>query len=338
MVSHTIPHGYSIPHLTLEAMRPAAIRMAQRGVRVEDIAAGMRLNRSTVFGWIKRFQEKGWTALASHKAPGARPKLKQRQALRLVGMLHRPAFAYGFDSDLWTGPRVRILIKKIFGVKLHHKHMPRFLRRLGLVRKSPERRALEQDPKAVRRWRRYVLPAITRAARQCSGLILYGDESLFALIPHIGKTWTFPDVKPIARVSGRRGVHVGVTSAISPKGHLLFQLSKSNFNARTLIRFMNALHRHFKNRKLFFIIDGAPCHRAKIIKRYVRKNTSWLSLHYLPGYSPELNPDEEVWNHLKTNRLNALPMREKSQLRSVVLGSLRSLQKRPAQVQRFFDQ
>lgn len=318
-------------------MRQTAVRMVQRGIRVDDIAAGMRLNRSTVFGWIKTFREKGWTVLASRKAPGARPKLRQRQAIRLIDMLHRPAFAYGFNSDLWTGPRVRALIKKIFGIRLHHKHMPRFLRRLGLVRKSPERRALEQDPKAVRRWKRYVLPAITREARQHSGLILYGDEALFALIPHIGKTWTFPEVKPIARVSGQRGVHVGVTSAVSPKGHLLFQLSKGNFNSGTLRRFMNALHRHFNNRKLFFIIDGAPCHKAKVIKRYVKKNVSWLSLFYLPGYSPELNPDEEVWNHVKTRRLNALPMRDRSQLRRAVIGSLRSLQKRPAQVRRFFE-
>lgn len=337
MASRAVPYGYSIPHLALETMRQATVRMVQRGIRVEDIAAGMRVNRSTVFGWIRRFREKGWTALASRKAPGARPKLRQRQAMRLIDMLHRPAFAYGFNSDLWTGPRVRALIKKVFRIKFHHKHMPRFLRRLGLVRKSPERRALEQDPKAVSRWKRYVLPAITRAARQCSGLILYGDEGLFALIPHIGKTWTFPEIKPIARVSGKRGVHVGVTSAVSPKGHLVFQLSKGNFNSGTLRRFMNALHRHFKNRKLFFIIDGAPCHKAKVIKRYVKQNTSWLSLHYLPGYSPELNPDEEVWNFVKTRRLNALPMKDKNQLQSAVIGSLRSLQKRPKEVQTFFD-
>lgn len=330
-------HGYSISHETLEEMRLTAVRMVQRGIRIEDIAAGMRLNRSTVFGWFHKYRHKGLKALKSTKAPGARPKLKQQHVLRLVAMLHRPAIEYGFGSDLWTGPRVRVLIKEKFKVALHRKHMPRFLRRLGLVRKSPERRALEQDPRAVRRWRRHVLPSIVRTAARCRGLILYGDEALFVLIPHVGKTWTFPDIKAVARVSGKRGVHVGVTSAVSPKGHLLFQFSKGNFNAGTLIRFMDALHKHFGRRKLFFIIDGAPSHRAKIIDQYVETNASWLSLHRLPGYSPELNPDEEVWNHVKTRRLNARPMRDEKQLQDAVMRSLRSLQKQPKHVKAFFD-
>lgn len=212
------------------------------------------------------------------------------------------------------------------------------MRRLGLVRKSPERRALEQDPKKVRLLQRRELPVIIHSAARCGGLILYGDEALFALIPHIGKTWTFPDIKPIARVSGKRGVHVGVTSAVSRKGHLLFQFSKGNFNAGTLIRFMDALHKHFRRRKLFFIIDGASPHRARVVDQYVVKNKSWLSLYRLPAYSPELNPDEEVWSHVKTRQLNARPMRDEKELQRAVMGSLRSLQKQPKRVKTFFDE
>ncbi|OQY99298.1 MAG: hypothetical protein B6D35_09655 [Candidatus Brocadia sp. UTAMX2] len=121
-----------------------------------------------------------------------------------MDILRQPATDYGFASDLWTGPRVRILIRNKFGVKMHRDYMPRFLRRLGFVRKSPERRALEQDIKEVRRWKRHELPKITCSASQSKGIILYGGESIFKLIPHVGKTWTFPDVKPIVRVPGKK--------------------------------------------------------------------------------------------------------------------------------------
>lgn len=331
-----VAYGYTINHQTLEAMRITAVRMVQRGIRVEDIAAGMQLHRSTIFGWLHKYQGKGLRALKSTKAPGARPKLTQKQIFRLIAMLRQPAVKYGFGSDLWTGPRVKALIHKKFGVVLRGEYMPRFLRRLGLVRRSPERRALEQNPKAVRKWKRSVLPTITRLAAQCRGIILYGDESLFVLIPHLGKTWTFPNMRPIVRVSGKRGVHVGVTSAVSSKGHLVFQLSKGNFKATTLIRFMKALHKHFINRKLFFIIDGAPAHRSKLVRQFAQDNGSWLSLHYLPGYSPELNPDEDVWNIIKTQKLTAKPIKDKKQLQSEVIGSLRSLQKHPERVKTFF--
>lgn len=330
-------YGYSIAHKTLEIMRITAVRMVKRGIRVEDIAAGMRLNRSTVFGWLHKYRQDGLKQLKSTKATGAPPKLKQKNIFELMNILRQPATNYGFASDIWTGPRVRTLIRKKFGIKLHRDYMPRFLRRLGLVRKSPERRALEQDIKKIRKWKRYELPKITRSASQCNGLILYGDESVFKLIPHVGKTWTFPDVKPIARVSGKKGIYVAVTSAVSRKGHLLFQVSKTNFNSKTLIRFMKSLHKHFINRKLFFIIDGAPSHKAKVVERFAQENALWLSLYYLPGYLPELNPDEEVWNTVKIQKLNARPMKDKKELHSAVINSLRSLQKQPEQIKEFFN-
>lgn len=338
MSAATRKNGYSINHQTLEEMRFTAVRMAKRGIRVEDIAHSMRLNRSTVFGWMRRFDQMGLEALRSTKAPGAKPKLKSAHFFKLIRMLHHPASQYGFWSDLWTGPRVRSLIKKSFGITLHPKHMPRFLRRLGLVQKVPEPRALEQDLKAVRQWKKKVLPGILRSCARAKGILLYGDESLFALIPHIGKTWTFPSLKPIVRVSGQRGVHVGVTSAVSPKGHLFFQFSKGNFNSKTFIRFMKMFRGHFIRRKIFFIVDGAPSHRSKAVKDFVLQNKGWLSLHQLPAYSPELNYSEEVWNVTKTQRLNARPLRDHPELKKAVLGSLRSLQKSPQKVREFFDE
>lgn len=312
----TRTNGYTISHETLEEMRFMAVRIFKQGMRVENIASGMRLNRSTVFGWMHKYREDGLESLQSTNNAGAPSSLKQTAIFRLIKMLRQPAQDHGFDSDLWTGPRVRILIRKKFGIKFHAKHMPRFLRRIGLVRKTPERRALEQNPKAVKHWQRHALPKIVRQASQCRGLILYGDEASFFLIPHIGKTWTFPEVMPIVRVSGKKGIHVGVTSAISPKGHLVFQFAKENFNSATLIRFMKTLHNHFKKRKIFLIIDSAPSHKSKVVAQFTTDNSLWLSLHFLPSYSPELNPDEEVWNYSKTKRLTARPIADKQQLKS----------------------
>jgi len=108
-----------------------AMRLVEQGILVEDIASGMRLNRSTVFGWVRKCRLGGLAVLKSTKAPGARPKLKQQEIMKLVALLLKPAMDFGFESDLWTVPRVRVLIKREFGVKLHPKHMPRFLARIG---------------------------------------------------------------------------------------------------------------------------------------------------------------------------------------------------------------
>lgn len=104
------------------------------------------------------------------------------------------------------------------------------------------------------------------SATECHGLILYGDGALFVLIPHIGKTWTFPDTSRLFEFLESEVFMLGVTSAVSPQGHLLFQLSKGNFNASTLIRFMKSLHGRFGKCRLFFVVDGVPAHRAKAVK------------------------------------------------------------------------
>jgi len=68
-----------------------AIRLVDQGIRVEDIAFGMRLNRSTVFGWVRKYRLGGLAVLKSTKAPGARPKLKQQEIMKLVALLLKPA-------------------------------------------------------------------------------------------------------------------------------------------------------------------------------------------------------------------------------------------------------
>lgn len=48
------------------------------------------------------------------------------------------------------------------------------------------------------------------------------------------------------------------------------------------------------------IVDGHPAHRAAAVKQYVASTEGRLKLFRLPGYSPELNPDEWVWKNVST--------------------------------------
>ncbi len=68
------------------------------------------------------------------------------------------------------------------------------------------------------------------------------------------------------------------------------------FNGHTFHEFLQQLVRKYAHRKLFLIIDGAPCHNLDDVgKEWLRKNRSRIELHRLPGYSPEFNPTEGVW-------------------------------------------
>jgi hypothetical protein len=147
--------------------------------------------------------------------------MDQQQLKTLVSMPRQPVTRHGLSTDLWTGSRVRNLIRRLFGVEYHPKHM-RLWRRLGLVLKSLKRRALEQDPKEPRRCKKERFPEITQFAAKKRALVFFADECLINLIPYVGKTWTKPQARPIVRVRGKKHQHVGVTAAISAQSKFTF--------------------------------------------------------------------------------------------------------------------
>ena len=88
--------------------------------------------------------------------------------------------------------------------------------------------------------------------------------------------------------------------------------------------------------RVFLVLDGHPAHIARIVSDYVRSLRGDLELHFLPGYAPELNPDEFVWNHLKTQGVSKKPLRHDESLRSRVQSDLSAIKSRPALVRSFF--
>jgi transposase len=332
--------GRSISHATLESLRYAAIELRKEGVRVDVIAKAFKVTPKAVYEWIQRYNAGGADALKLHKAPGPAPLLNAKQFEELVALLRRPATELGYATDLWSGPRIRHLVKHRFGVEYHPKHMPRFLRRLGLVLKFPERRALEQDPEALRQWKTERLPAILESARRRKARLFYADESLVSLIPYVGVSWTFPDARPVIRVSGKRGQHVGITGAVNAQGRLSFELTREyeRFTAKTFIRFIRKMRREHPDRPIVLIVDGAPIHKAKVVRSFVEDNHSWLQLEILPPYSPEENPTEKSWGFLKTKKLNALTARDKTELRKAVTKAMKDIKRDREKVASFFVQ
>jgi len=322
----------------LEAFRFAAVKLRKKGVSVSTIAESFGVTTEAVYVWLKKARTRGLHSLRSSKAAGPEPALTPKQFAELVECLRHPATELDYATDLWSGPRIAHLVKHRFEVTYHPKHMPRFLRRLGLVLKFPERRALEQDPEKVRWWKEERLPQLLDYARKRRALLFYADESLISLIPHVGKTWTFPDAHPIVRVSGKRGQHVGITAAVNRGGRLCFELTRENerFTAKTFLRFIRKLRREYPDRPILLIVDGAPIHKATVVKTFQEDNKSWFCLEILPAYSPELNPTEKSWGFVKTKKLNGSQAKDKKELRQNVKTAMRETKKDKTKVTSFF--
>lgn len=327
--------GRALSHETLEAMRFRAIETYRGGQSITGIANLYGLHRESVSRWISRWKRGGKKVLKSRVSSGRPHKIDcLRHGRAILKIVKQPADRFGYEHPLWNCQRLRKTVARQLRIRVSVPTLWRALRQLKLSCQKPERRAVEQDPKAGELWLRQEWPKIKRLARRRKAIIFFEDEATVRLTPTVGRTWAPIGKTPIVRVTGKRA-SVGVMSAISPKGRLYFSIPPERVNALIFIQFLRGLLQAYPRRRIVVIADRGSAHTAKKVKAFVEQQKR-LTLFYLPPYSPELNPDEETWNHLKHQELKAHQARDRKGLRRRTHVAMRRISKRPELIRSFF--
>src|SRR5712691_11184903 len=137
-----------------------------------------------------------------------------------------------------------------------------------------------------------------KKAEQDKATIVWVDEAGFYLLPMAVRTWAPRGQTPVLRVKLTRD-HLSSISGITPDGRLFLQVRVASYDAAGVVGFLRVLMRKISG-KIVVIWDGAPIHRGQEIKDFLKRGaTTRLHLEQLPGYAPDLNPDEGIWNYLK---------------------------------------
>jgi len=153
------PHGSPAD---LEKRRWRAIELLKRGLSIIAVARRLGCSHSSVILWRNALRRRGESGLKAKPAPGRPPKLRAAQREKLPALLLRGALAWSYSTDLWTTSRIAKVIEREFGVRFHRAHVGRLLADLNWSCQKPERRALERDDEAIRRWKRYRWVAIKK--------------------------------------------------------------------------------------------------------------------------------------------------------------------------------
>lgn len=328
--------GRSFSREVMEHQRFRALELRKKGWSVQDVADSYGVHRGSVSRWLTKHKRNGVDALRRRKAVGAKRKLTNKEQVKLLEMMRCSAMDFGFVTPLWDCARVRLLVLKQFGKKIDQSNIWRLLRAWKLTPQVPQKQAFQQDKTLVDKWLRKEWPMIKSQARRWQAIIYFQDEAGVSLIPALGRTWAPRGETPTILVTGTKG-GLSVTSAVSPAGRLLFRIEKEKVNGERHVEFLNQICQHHPNRKIIVIEDRAPIHRAVCVRDFVQKHKRRFALYYLPSYSPELNPDEKTWAHLKTKELKAHQAATKTQLREIVMAKMRSIQHRPNLVKSFFN-
>ena len=144
--------------------------------------------------------------------------------------------------------------------------------------------------------------------------IVFVDEAGFYLLPMAVRTYAPVGETPLITRRLTRD-HLSAISGITPQGKLYMMAQEHSLKSPDVVRFLKHLLCHIPS-KILVVWDGAPIHRGQEVKDFLANGGSeriWLER--LPGYAPELNPDEGIWNYLKRVELKNVVCQDLSHLR-----------------------
>lgn len=324
-----------LSHDKLTELRRRAVTAIQNGESPKDVARVMGVTRITVYGWLSLYRNGGWDNLDAKKRGGRKPKLDAK-ALRWIYQI----VTLGNPNQLkmpfvlWSAKLLAAAIEKKFGIKLSKASVCRLLHQLGLSPQRPLWRAYQRDPQVVDRWLKEEYPAIRAAARKAKGEVWFGDEAGVRSDAHSGTTWAPKGQTPIVSTTGAR-FGLNVISAVNRRGALRFMCVEGKVNADVFIEFLGRLMES-AGHPVYLVVDGHPTHKAAKTRKFVESTKGRLKLFLLPGYSPDLNPDELVWNNLKSQGTGKRAITGPDQLKKLVIGHLRSMQKNADLIRSFY--
>lgn len=316
------------------------MKLHGQGENIASIAKILEVHRNTVSDWIKRYDIGGMKALAKKRRG---PKLgttlqldaSAQSVIRKFLIEKRPE-QMKLPFALWTREAVGLLIKDLTGKELDLRQVGRYLKRWGFTPQRPLKRAYQRSEPKVRQWLRKDYPAIKQRVQAEGGEIHWTDEAGLKSHDHRGRGFA-PKGKTPVRLHNPSYEKVNMISSVTNRGKLRFLCYEGSFTYRVFHRFLKALISEAAGRKMHVIVDNLRVHHAKAIRRWVRRYGKLIELHYLPSYSPDLNPDEYLNCDVKTELAKRPERRVKGKWAQNVAGTLEQIAAQPARVAKYFE-
>jgi len=327
--------------LTPEArkeLKRVAIRMFKRCNNRSKVARELLLCRVTVNQWVTSYLRTG--QLTEEKKRGrplgdGRLLTPEQEQLIQQKIIDKTPDQYKLPFALWTNEAVKRLIEQEFSIQLSQRSVCTYLNRWGFTPQRPVKLAYEQQPQAVKKWLDTTYPAIKSQCEAEDGEIQWADETGISSIEHYPRGYAPIGKTPTICLSHAARERVNMISSINNQGKVQFMIYDNNFTAQVFITFLEQLLKA-SDKKIHLILDNLRVHHANLVKDWLKGKHHKIELHYLPSYSPELNPDEYLNCDLKAKFKQDTPTRKKGQIKTKMKKHMTDIQNQPQTVRSYF--
>jgi transposase len=317
-----------------EKRRAVVEAVITRKEPIEVVARIFKIPLRTVFDWLARYRQGGWHALIERSRQGRPRKVsgEDMQWLYEAITMGNP-LNYKLPFCLWSLQTIRALLHSERGVVLSKSAVCRLLNHLGLTPQRPLYQSYKQNPAQVHAYLHTTYPEAVAQAKAHQARLYFLDEAAFRSDAHRGTTWGKSGETPVVRDSGGR-FGFKLISAVSARGDMHFEVIEDRMNAETFIQFLLKL-RHDTGGPIVVIADNARYHHSKKVRAFLETQLGEIMMAFLPAYSPELNPDEQVWNRAKAE-VSKYPIKSQLEMKTIILSVMRSIQQKTELVKSFF--
>jgi len=312
--------------------------MKQQGKTHAEIAEALDIGHSTSRLYWKLFKAGGRNNLKlcqRGRPVGAKRTLSARQEKAIqTAITDKTPDQLKMPFALWTREAVGELILIRYGLKLPVRTLGEYLKRWGFTPQKPKRRDYSQQPEQVKQWLDHEYPDLEKRAKAEKADIYWGDETGVSNQDQTGRGYAPKGKTPVRKAFAKK-VSSSMISAVNNKGHARFMLYRKGMTANLFINFLKRLVRSTP-RKVFLIVDNLRAHKAQKVSRWLQEHKNEIEVHYLPAYSPDLNPDEYLNNTLKKQLANEPAISSIEEQQAQIRRQMRSNQKRPELIAALF--
>jgi transposase len=325
----------------LERRRLLAVQRVCEGYTAFEVADFLGVDPGSVRRWVAAFHREGTAGLAARPASGRPPRLTATQEKFVRRWLADNPLDHGFATELWTAPRLRLLIKEEFGVTFHPDYLGTWLRQRGYTPQLPRPVHREADQCEMDRWLACDWLGIKRKARRRGACLMLLDESGLLMAPLRRRSWSLRGQPPEIKHKAAHREKVSVAGAI----WLTPSREQLSFAYQTLVNgyFSNVEVAEFLSgalqwltEPLVVIWDSGTMHKGGPISDLVAQSKGRLDLEPLPAHAPKLNPVEQVWTWLKCSRLYNFAPQDAHDLNQAIIRELDPIRDDLPRLRNFF--
>lgn len=273
--------------------RAKALLSYYQGLTTEVISQAYHFSERTIKTWIKKFNSYGLASLFDEKRSGRPSYLTKEQKAELKRMITEQ------NQRVWTARHVYQSLLMTTGVCFSVKYLPQLLGRIGLSFHKTMYDLVKRDSEKRRKWIAEQLPEIYKQRIKEGWRIFYQDEVGFSREGTLTNSWGVIGAKNKIPNYGR-GKRINLIGVFElGSGEFYGELEEETVDGKRFKAYILSLKKRVGNDKIILICDNAKFHKSQELKEWYVSQKSWLSIEFLPPYSPDFNPIERVWKWFK---------------------------------------